>query len=80
MRARRLDFHQGRVLNYAGTILAALRDVEVSHSCLATVPNGSGTGVDHGLERGPAIEWGHDASIHERPVITVSRAMCHGTN
>ena len=59
------------MLNYARTIVAALWDFEVSHSCLLAVPDGLEIGVDHGLERGPALEWGHDASIHGHAGITV---------
>ena len=47
------------------------------YSCLVAVPDGLAIRVDHGLERGPAIEWGHDASIHEHPGIIVSKAMAH---
>ena len=54
-----------------------LWDFEVLHSCLVAVPDGLESGVDHGLERGPALEWGHDASIHEHAVITVSMAVLH---
>ena len=63
----------------ARTIVAALWDFEVLHSCLAAVPDGLEIGVDHGLERGPAIGWGHDASTHKHPGITVSKAMVHET-
>ena len=45
------------------------------HSCLVAVPDGLEIGVDHGLERGPAIEWGHDADTHGGAGITVSMAM-----
>ena len=65
------------MLNYARTIVAALWDSEVLHSCLLAVPDGLETEVDHGLERGPALEWGHGASIHEHAGITVSMAMFH---
>ena len=61
----------------ARTIVAALWDFEVLHSGLPAEPDGLENGVDHGLERGPAIEWGHDASIHEHPGIIVSKAMAH---
>ena len=71
------DEFEGGVLNYARTIVAALWDFEMLHSCLFTVPDGLEIGVDHGLERGPALEWGHDASIHEHAGITVSMAMFH---
>ena len=40
----------------ARTIVAALRDFEVLHSSLLAEPYGLGNGVDHELERGPAIE------------------------
>ena len=65
--------------NYAKTIVAALWDFEVSHSCLLAMTDDLRIGVDHGLERGPAIEWGHDASNHGRAGITVSMAALHGT-
>ena len=48
------------------------------HSGLRAEPDGLENGVDHGLERGPAIEWGHDESIHRRPGITVSAALFSG--
>ena len=67
------------VLNYARTIVAALRDFEVLLSCPLSVQDGLEIGGDHGLERGPAIEWGHDASNHGRAGITVSMAALHGT-
>ena len=66
------------VLNCARTLVAALRDFEVLHSGLLAEPYGLENGVDHGLERGPAIEWGHDESIHGRPRISVSAALFHG--
>ena len=50
-----------------------LRDFEVLHSGLLAEPDGLEKGVDHGLERGPAIERG-DESIHRRPGITVPTA------
>ena len=56
-----------------------LWDFEMLHSCLLAVPDGLKIGVDHGLERGPALEWGHDASIHEHTGITVSMAVFHET-
>ena len=56
-----------------------LWDFVVLHSGLPAEPDGLENGVDHGLERGPAIEWGHDASIQGRPGITVSKAMVHET-
>ena len=62
----------------AKTIVAALWDLEVLHSGLPAEPDGLENGVDHGLERGPAIEWGHDESIRGRPGITVSIALCYG--
>ena len=65
------------VQNYARTIVAALRDFEVLLSCPLSVQGGLEIGGDHGLERGPAIEWGHDASIHGQAGITVSMAMLH---
>ena len=68
------------MLNYARTIVAALWDFEMLHSCLFAVPNGLEIGVDRGLERGPALEWGRDASTHGRAGITVSRAMFQKTN
>ena len=54
------DEFQGGVRNYARNIVAALWDFEVLHSCLLAVPDRLQIGVDHGLERGPALEWGHD--------------------
>ena len=48
------------------------------HSGLPAEPDGLESGVDHGLERGPAIEWGHDESIHRRPGIIVSAALLSG--
>ena len=69
---------KGGVLNYARTIVAALRDFEVLLSCPLPVQDGLEIGGDHGLERGPAIERGHDASIHGRPGITVSAALFYG--
>ena len=66
---------KGGVLNRAGTTVAALWDFEVWHSGLPAEAEGLENGVDHGLERGPAIEWGHDKSIHGRPGITVSAAL-----
>ena len=67
------------MLNYATTIVAALRNIKVLHSCPLAVPDGLEIGVDHGLERGPALEWGHDASIHGHAGITVSTSMFHKT-
>ena len=67
------------LLNHAGTIVAALWDFEVLHSCLLAMPNGLKIGMDHGLERGPAIEWGHDASNHGHAGITVSMATLDET-
>ena len=49
------------------------------HSCLVAVPDGLESGVDHGLDRGPAIEWGHDARAHQHLGITVSKAVVHET-
>ena len=68
------------MLNHARTIVAALWHFELLHSCLLAVPHGLEIGVDHGLERGPALEWGHDASIHGCAGITVSMAMFDETN
>ena len=70
---------RGGVLNYARTIVAALWDFEVLHSCLLAVPDGLEIGVDHGLERGPALEWGHDASIHGHAGMNVSMAAFYET-
>ena len=70
---------KSRVLNRARTIVAALRDFEMLHSGLLAEPYGLDNEVDHGLERGPALEWGHDASIHGHAGITVSMAMIHET-
>ena len=69
---------KSRVLNCARTIVAALWDFEVLHSVLPAKPDGLENGVDHGLERGPAIEWGHDERIHGRPGITVSAVLFYG--
>ena len=55
-----------------------LWDFEVLHSGLPSEPDGLENGVDHGLERGPAIEWGHDESIRRRPGIAVSAALFSG--
>ena len=68
------------MLNYARTIVAALWDFEALLSCLFAVPNSLKIGVDHGLERGPALEWGHDASKHGRAGITVSMVMFQKAN
>ena len=65
------------MLNYARTIAAALWDFGVLHSCLFAVPDGLEIGADHGLKRGPALEWGHDARVHEHVGITVSMAVVH---
>ena len=62
----------------ARTIVAAVRDFEVLHSGLLAEPYGLENGVDHELERGPAIEWGHDEGIHGHPGITVSAALFYG--
>ena len=70
---------KGSVQNYARTVVAVLWDFEVLHLCLHAVPAGLENGVDHGLERGPAIEWGHEASSHEHPGITRSKAVVHET-
>ena len=48
------------------------------HSGLPAEPDGLENGVDHGLEHGPAIEWGHDESIHGRLGITVSAGLFYG--
>ena len=69
---------KSRVLNCARTIVAALWVFVVLHSGRPAEPDGLENGVDHGLERGPAIEWGHDESIHGRPGITVSAALFSG--
>ena len=45
------------------------------HSGLVALPDGLEIGVDHGLECGPAIEWGHDANTHGRTATTVSMGM-----
>ena len=70
---------KGGVLNYARTSVAALWDFEVLHSCLLAMPDGVEVGMDHGLERGPAIEWGHDVSNRGRAGITVSMATLDET-
>ena len=57
------------MLNYARTIVAALWDFEVLHSGLLAEPDGLENGVDHGLERGPAIEWGHEASMEAQELL-----------
>ena len=78
MGAKGLDWRvcfESRVLNCARTIVAALWDFEMLHSGLPAEPDGLENEGDHGLERGPAIEWGHDESIHGRPRITVSAAL-----
>ena len=62
----------------ARTIVAALRDFEVLHSGLLAEPHGLEHGEDHGLKRGPAIEWGHDESFRGRQGITVSAALFYG--
>ena len=49
------------------------------HSGLPAEPDGLENGVDHGLERGPALEWGHDASMPVHTRIIVSRAVFHET-
>ena len=76
--ALRFCFKRG-VLNYARTVVAALRDSAMLQSCPLAVPDGLKVGVDHGFERGPALEWGHDASIHGHARITMSMAMSHET-
>ena len=65
------------MLNYARTIVAALWDFEVLRSFPLAVPDGLEIGVDHGLERGPALEWGHEAGIHGHAELTVSMVVCH---
>ena len=67
------------MLNYATTIVAALRNIKVLHSCPLAVPDGLEIGVDHGLERGPALEWGQDASTHGHAGFFVSMAVFHET-
>ena len=62
----------------ARTIVAALWDFEVLHSGLLAEPYGLEHGVDHELERGPAIEWGHDEGIHGHPGTIVSAALFCG--
>ena len=62
----------------ARTIVAALWDFEVLYSGLPAEPDGLENGVDHGLERGPAIEWGRDEGIQRRPGIIVSAALFSG--
>ena len=52
-----------------------LWDFEVLHACLLAEPDGPENGVDHGLEHGPTIKWGHDESIHGRSEITVSTTL-----
>ena len=69
---------KSRVLNRARTIVAALWDFEMLHSGLSADPDGLENGVDHGLERGPAIEWGQEESIHGRAGIIVSTALFYG--
>ena len=63
------------LLNCARTIVAALWDFDVLHSGLLAEPDDLENGADHGLERGPAIEWGHASGIHGCPGITVSAAL-----
>ena len=63
--------------NCARTIVAALWVSKVLYSCLLAEPDGLENGVHHGPERGPAIEWGLDESIHGRPGITVSTALLY---
>ena len=70
---------EGDVLNYARTIVAALWDFEALHSCLLAVPDDLEIGVALGLERGPAVEWGHDASIPGHARNSVSKAVFHET-
>ena len=55
-----------------------LWDFEVLHSGLLAEPYGLENGMDHELERGPTIEWGHDEGIHGHPGITVSAALFYG--
>ena len=62
----------------ARTIVAALLDFGLLHSGLLAEPYGLENGVDHELERGPAIEWGHDEGIHGHPGIIVSAALFYG--
>ena len=56
-----------------------LWDFEVLHSCLLAMPDGFKIGMDHRLERGPAIERGHDASNHGRAGNTASMATLDET-
>ena len=64
--------------NYARTIVAALWDFKVLHSRLLAEPDDLENGVDHGLERGPAIEWGHDASLPWTPnLVFPMHSPCH---
>ena len=69
---------KSRVLDCARTIVAALWDSRVLHSGLPAKPDGLENGVDHGLDRGPAIEWGQEEGIHGHPGITVSAALFYG--
>ena len=69
---------KSRVLNCARTIVAALWDSELLHSGLPAERDDLENEVDHGLERRPAIEWGHDESIHGRLGTTVSAALFYG--
>ena len=69
---------KSRVLDCARSIVAALWDFDVLHSGLPADPDGLENGLDHGLERGPAIEWGHDKGIHGHPGNIVSAALFYG--
>ena len=62
---------KGGLQTYARTVVAALWDFEVLHSCLLSLPDGLENGVGDVFKSGPAIEWGYDESIHGRPGITV---------
>ena len=61
---------KSRLLNCARTIVAALWDFDVLHSGLLAEPDGLENGADHGLERGPAIEWGHEASMEAQELLS----------
>ena len=73
-----LDVLQRRCAELCKNYSSSAVGFEVLPSRLLAQPDGLENGVDHGLERGPAIEWGHDESIHGRPGITVSAALLHG--
>ena len=69
---------KSRVLNCARTFVTALWDFEVLHSSLPAEPDGLENAVDHGFERGPDIERGHEEGIHGHPGITVPAALFYG--